>query len=603
MKKIVFPIVIMLAGFAFAGCDKLLDIVPKDRLTPETFFKTESEIRAFSIVFYEAFPSSELYVANDDHYTQNNMSNEEMGSRTIPASGGGWSWGALRNINTLLENLDHCEDAAVRAHYEGLARFFRAYFYFNKVKRFGDVPWYDHTIGSAETEKLNRPRDSREFIMGKIIEDLDFAIENLPSAKSVYEVTKWTAMALKSRVLLFEGTFRKYHKNDVFLETLPAEAKPYTWYLDECAKVSALLIQTGGYTLHTEGGTTQSYFNLFHTMDATGLMDEVILARNYNKTYGASHDSGNTMTAGSKGCPAMTKKLAASYLMKDGTRFTDLPGWETMTFVQETQNRDPRLAQSIRTPGYKRMGEETTTSPDFKVTFSGYHPDKYLTTVDQDTNNASDIDLIIFRLGEIMLNYAEAKAEAGTLTQEDLDMSVNQLRKRVGMPSLNMADANIDPDDFLTSEAFGGYRSPVLLSDPNEGVILEIRRERAIELAQEGHRYYDLMRWKEGQVFTAPFYGMYFPGAGAYDVDENGTLDLEIIPADGAASSAAATKKKLGDDIDLSEGESGLVWLHKNILRKWNEDRDYLYPIPTDDRNLTGGALTQNPGWNDGLTF
>ena len=603
MKKIFIAILFVFAGFVFTGCDDLLDAVPKDRLTSDTFFKSESEIKAFAIVFYEAFPGSELYIANDDHYTQNNMSDEGMGSRIIPASGGGWSWGALRNINTLLENLDHCQDGAIRTKYEALARFFRAYFYFNKVKRFGDVPWYDKTVGSADLEQLKRPRDSREFIMGKIVEDLDFAIDNLPTSKSVYEVTKWTAMALKSRAMLFEGTFRKYHAGDVFLSTLPQDAKPYTWYLEQCAEVSAELIQTGGYALHTDGGTDRAYFNLFHTMDATELTDEVILARNYNKTYGASHDSGNTMTAGSKGCPTMTKKLAASYLMKNGDRFTDQAGWETMNFVQETQNRDPRLSQSIRTPGYKRMGEDVTTSPDFKVTFSGYHPDKYLTTVDQDTNNASDIDLIIFRLGEILLNYAEAKAEAGTLTQADLDMSVNQLRKRVGMPGLNMGAANATPDPFLTDAAYGGYQSSVLMGDANKGVILEIRRERAIELAQEGHRYYDLMRWKEGQVFTAPFYGMYFPGTGAYDVDGNGTLDLEIVPEGGSASSKAATQKKLGDEIYLSDGESGLIWLHKNIIRKWDENKDYLYPIPTDERNLTGGALTQNPGWNDGLTF
>ena len=141
MKKILFSILtIVLAGFAFTGCDDLLDAVPKDRLTSDTFFKNESELKAFAIVFYEAFPEGDVYVANDDHYTQNNMSNEEMGKRTIPASGGGWSWGALRNINTLLEDLDHCPDKAVRAKYEALARFFRAYFYFNKVKRFGDVP-------------------------------------------------------------------------------------------------------------------------------------------------------------------------------------------------------------------------------------------------------------------------------------------------------------------------------------------------------------------------------------------------------------------------------------------------------------------------------
>ena len=596
MKKILFSILIVLAGFAFTGCDDLLDAVPKDRLTSDTFFKNESELKAFAIVFYEAFPESDLYVANDDHYTQNNMSNEEMGKRTIPASGGGWSWGALRNINTLLEDLDHCSNSAVRTKYDALARFFRAYFYFNKVKRFGDVPWYDKTLGSTDTEALTRERDNREFIMGKILEDIDFAIENLPVDKSTYEVTRWTAMALKYQICLFEGTFRKYHAGEVFLQTLPADAHNYKWYLDECANVSRTFIQTSGYGLHP------SYYELFHTMSATELTDEVILARNYNKTYGTYHNSGSTMNTGSRGCPSMTKKLIASFLMKDGTRFTDIAGWETMNFIQETANRDSRLASSIRTPGYVRMGETALTSPDFKVTFSGYHPDKYVTTPEQDTNNASDIDLILFRSAEVYLNFAEALAEAGELTQADLDMSVNLLRRRAGVGAgIELATANANPDPFLTDAAWGGYQSPVLLNDPNKGVILEIRRERAVELCQEGFRYYDLMRWKEGKLFEAPFYGMYFASTGAFDVDGNGTNDIEIYTD--SNSNSAATAKKLNDEIFLKDGNSGLVWLHKTIIRNWDEEKDYLYPIPTDERNLTNGKLTQNPGWNDGLTF
>ena len=563
MKKIIIPVLMLLAGFAFTGCDDLLDAVPKDRLSADTFFKSESELQAYSIGFYELFPGSDLYVANDDHYTQNNMSNEGMGKRTIPASGSGWSWSALRNINTLLENIGNCPDEQVRLHYEALTRFFRAYFYFAKVKRFGDVPWYDKPIGSTDTELLNKPRDSRELIMEKMIEDLDFAIGNLPTTKSAYEVTKWTAMALKSRVLLFEGTYRKYHAGDASLATLPANAKD---------------IQSSGYGLHS-GDVNTSYHELFTTMNATDLMDEVILARDYNKAYGAVHSSGNTMTVGSMGCPAMTRKLVASYLMKDGSRFTDKAGWETMTFQQETQDRDPRLAQSIRTPGYKRMDQETFTAPDLKVSFT----------------------VIIFRAAEVMLNYAEALADAGTLTQEDLDLSVNKLRDRVGMPHLSMADANANPDAFLTNPAFGGYQSSVLAADANKGVILEIRRERAIELCQEGHRYYDLMRWKEGKVFEAPFYGMYLPGVGVYDLDGNGTADFEVYAA--SATSSAAVTKKLGSDVILKDGDAGMILLHSDVSRTWNEDRDYLYPIPTDDRNLTGGALTQNPGWNDGLKF
>ena len=411
MKKIIIPVLMLLAGFAFTGCDDLLDAVPKDRLSADTFFKSESELQAYSIGFYELFPGSDLYVANDDHYTQNNMSNEGMGKRTIPASGSGWSWSALRNINTLLENVGNCPDEQVRVKYTALARFFRAYFYFAKVKRFGDVPWYDKPLGSTDTELLNKPRDSRELILEKMIEDLDFAIANLPTGKSAYEVTKWTAMALKSRILLFEGTFRKYHAGDPTLATLPANAKDYKWYLAECAKVSAEFLQTSGYGLHS-GNVNTCYRELFTTMNATELMDEVILARDYNKAYGAIHSSGNTMTVGSMGCPAMTRKLVASYLMKDGSRFTDKEGWETMTFQQETQNRDPRLSQSIRTPGYKRMGQETFTAPDLKVSFTGYHPDKYVTTLDQDSYNNSDIDLIIFRAAEVLLNYAEALAES-----------------------------------------------------------------------------------------------------------------------------------------------------------------------------------------------
>ena len=591
MKKILFPILFVLAGFAFTGCDDLLDTVPKDKLTEDSFFKSEGELRAFSIVFYENFPSESLYMANDDHYTQNNMSNEGMGKRTVPTSGGGWSWGALRNVNTLLEDLNHCPDAAVRTKYEALARFFRAYIYFEKVKRFGDVPWYDHTVGSTDIEDLNRPRDSREFIMGKMIEDIDFAIEHLPSGKSAYEVTKWTAMALKSRFLLFEGTFRKYHAGDVFLQTLPADAKPYTWYLEECAKVSKEFIQTSGYGLHP------SYFELFHSLNATDLTDEVIIARDYNKAYGAMHSAGNCMTVGSMGCPAATKKLIASYLMADGSRFTDQAGWETMDFVTETQNRDPRMAQSIRTPGYMRMGETTLTAPDYKVSFSGYHPDKYVTTLEQDTYNACDVDLIIMRAAEVYLNYAEALADTGDLTQEDLDMSVNQLRKRAGMPSLNKDAANANPDPFLTNANYGGYRSSVLLADANKGVILEIRRERAIELCQEGHRYYDLMRWKEGKVFEAPFYGAYYPGPGVYDVDNSGTPDFEIYTA--SATSTASSAKKLNTDVFLSNGNAGFIWLHSNITRTWDEGKDYLYPIPSDEIGLTDGALVQNPGWDD----
>lgn len=600
MKKILYPLILLVAGFSFTGCDDLLDATPKNKMTPDSFFKNETEMKAFSMNFYGMFPGTSMYIANDDAYTQLTLSDEIRGGsiRTIPASAsdGGWSWGALRNVNTLLDNLGQCSDAQTRTHFEALARFFRAYFYFEKVKRFGEVPWYDTQVGSTDTEQLNRPRDSRDFIMGKMIEDIDFAIEHLPSTKSSYEVTKWTALALKSRFLLFEGTFRKYHTEFNY----GADAHSYKWYLDLCAEASKTMIESSGYSLHVDGGANNAYYQLFTTFDATELNDEVILARDYNLTYGVYHNSNYTMNTGSMGRPGMTKKIVASYLMKDGSRFTDKTGWETMSFADETKDRDPRLAQSIRTPGYTRLGETAAVSPDFVSAITGYQPIKYVTTTNQDVWNGSDIDLIIFRFAEVLLNYAEAKAEAETLNQADLDLSINVIRDRVGMPHLSMEEANANPDAFLSNAAWGGYQN---VTGANQGVILEIRRERTIELAQEGHRYYDIIRWKEGKVFEAPFYGMYFPGTGEFDLDGNGSKDLLIYSGDEAPASSATVKYKLGSDIILSNGTYGFVSPHETIERTWNEGRDYLYPIPLDERSLTRGVLTQNPGWNDGLTF
>ena len=113
----------------------------------------------------------------------------------------------------MLDNIHRCDNESVRIKYTAVARFFRAYFYFLKVRDFGDVPWYDHELSVTEKDELYKARDSRDFVMTKMIEDIDYAIRYLPDEANAYRVTKWTALAFKSRFCLFEGTWRKYHGN------------------------------------------------------------------------------------------------------------------------------------------------------------------------------------------------------------------------------------------------------------------------------------------------------------------------------------------------------------------------------------------------------
>lgn len=585
MKKYIILIVTALVGLS--SC---LDKQPLSQMSPDTFFSNANELEAFSNTFYTMFPATSLYSENADNIIGLELTEEVKGVRLVPASGGGWSWGALREVNTMLGHMDNCEDEDVRREFEAVGRFFRAYFYFEKVKAFGDVPWYDKELSSTDKD-LYKPRDSREFIMGKIIDDINFAIDYLPETKSLYKISKWTALALKSRVCLFEGTFRKYHNLNV------DGGNSWQWYLEQCVKASDDFMSASGYGIYTTGGSTAAYRNLFLNVDSAE--SEVILARDYNKALGVFHNSNYYTLGQSYGRPGLTRKIVASYLMKDGTRFTDKAGWETMQFAQETKDRDPRLAQSIRTPGYTRHGKSEQLAPDFTSCVTGYQPTKYVGGTDHDGYNKAYLDLVIFRSAEVYLNFAEAKAELGTLTQADLDRSVKKIRDRVGMPPLYMNNANASPDDNFLGSSAHGYSN---VTGTNRGVILEIRRERTIELLGEGHRYYDMMRWKEGKGFEQKLLGMYFPGPGEYDLDGNGSLDLCLFKGAKPATKAAVVLE-INQDIILENGNSGCVFPHKGNQGSWNEERDYLYPIPTDDRSLTNGALKQNPGWNDGLDF
>jgi len=580
MKKSI--LLMAVASLFVVSCD--LDKLPLANLSPDSFFSTRNELDAFANNFYTNFPGSSVFEEESDLIIKNSRSDWMRDGRSVPGSGGGWTWTALRDFNTLIEMSANCKDENVRNEYIGVARFFRAWFYFEKVKRFGDVPWYDRQLGSSDKD-LYKPRDSRELVMSHVVEDLDFAIAHLPVKRSVYKVTKWTALALKSRACLFEGTFRKYHG-------LKLDGHTADWYLEQAAAAGEEFISTSGYSVYTGGGVENSYRDLFASEYAIGT--EIILARDYDKNLSIKHN-GTYYTLGNYGNPGMTRKMFCSYLMKDGSRFTDKEGWKTMSFVDETKNRDPRLSQSIRTPGYKRIGSDKVEAPDFGHTETGYMITKYMQGADLgvDLYGASYNDLPLFRSAEVYLNFAEAKAELGTLTQSDLDKSIKLLRDRVGMQNIDLAAANASPDPYLMAEETG-YPN---VNGENLGVILEIRRERTIELFDENFRFYDLIRWKNGQAITHKFLGMYFPAPGAYDLDGNGTLDVCFYTDDVPSGLPAnVVKCKIGERVYFTEGDHGYVDVTPNLPGLWNENRDYFYPIPTDELTLNPN-LEQNPGW------
>src|SRR5690554_1371760 len=353
MKRYIIIITALIIGFT--ACD-VLDTEPLSHISPSAYFKTETDLQLFSNSFYNNLLDKSPYDDQSDVYILQNLSNELRGGnrRTVPNSGGGWSWGDLRKMNTLLEYIHQCEDEDAILKYTALTRFFRAYFYFDKVKRFGDVPWYDVQLGSAD-EDLYKPRDSRELIMSKMIEDIDFAIENLPSEVSTYRVNKWAALALKSRFCLYEGTYRKYHN-------LNLEGNDYSYYLQQSVDASQRLINEGPYSLYSTGNPNNDYLTLFAQEDAS--VDEYILALKFDYSLGIYHNATAHTVVATQGRPGLTRKMVNTYLNVDGTAFTDQEGWQEMVFVDEIQDRNPRLAQSIRTPGYTRIGTTTVLPPN-----------------------------------------------------------------------------------------------------------------------------------------------------------------------------------------------------------------------------------------------
>lgn len=590
MKKLFIGILVCSLGFT--ACEKL-DQRPQSTASKEAVFGTESGLKLYTNSFYgmDFLPKNSIRLDElSDYLAVKQVDNfiREGGYGANTSSG--WTWTDLRNINYFIENNNNpAIPEAVRNNYNAIARYYRAYFYWDKVKRFGDVPWIGKAL-SIDDPALTAPRDKREVVMDSVLADLNFACANIQAANdpSRTTITKWVAYALKSRVCLFEGTYRKYHTE------LNLASSANKW-LEECVSAADQIIKNGGFSLNTAGGPGVSYRQLFTS--STPLANEVLHAAVADVNLGVLQDANWYWTSGTYGAKAsFIRTFINTYLNLDGTPFTNNPNYKTMLFKDEVKGRDLRLKQTIRLGDYKRIsnGQPVPAPPVFSYTFTGYQPIKL--TLDDQALDAGQLNtnvVILFRYAEVLLNFAEAKAELGTLTNQDWAITVGALRARAGITGGLTTKPTI-ADPYLMTNYFPNITDPT---------ILEIRRERGNELSLEGFRYADILRWKRGELMQQEWNGFYVPALNTpMDLNEDGILDVVFYqgtkPNISGVTSFVDVSEKIGNAVNsqqLKNGTSGeLIWMNE-IKRTWS-DKNYLYPIPLNDLQRNP-ELKQNAGW------
>jgi hypothetical protein len=584
---------LLACSLLFTACKKVLDQSPKATVTPDAVFSSEPGLSLYANSFYTIIPSAGDIMRGDamsdyaarteiPDYLRPNVYNSNQSS--------GWDFGPLRNINYFLTHNNNPSIAeAVRNNYNGIARLFRAWWYYQMVRKFGDVPWYSKPLDVNDSVALYKPRDPRKLVMDSVLADLDYATANITVTddQSRSLITKWVAWAMKSRICLYEGTFRKYHTE------LNLQGTADDW-LTQAAEAAQQVMTSGKFSLNQAGGPTKSYRQLF--ISTAPVTNEDILIDVVDPNLAVFSDANWYWTSSTYGNRlSFDRTFVNTYLNIDGTPFTSIPGHETMTFPEETQNRDDRLQQTIRTPGYTRIngGSVIPAPPDFTYTFTGYMPIKYSlddTKYDQATVSINSVPVI--RYAEMLLNYAEAKEELGTFTDQDWANTIGALRARAGITGgLTTKPTTADP--YLQTNYFPNISDPTLL---------EIRRERSIELAWEGFRFDDLMRWKKGELLEQQWTGMYVPSLNTpMDLNSDGKNDVVFVQT---TTSTPGVKQinvapMIGGKVNpqqLTNGTYGeLTWL-KDEPREWT-DKKYYYPIPQ-TALLKNQRLGQNPGWN-----
>lgn len=601
MKKLsIFALIA--SALMVTSCD--LDEHMQAQADKNMIFGSETGLKMYIDGLYGQLPG-QLYSSDEaicDWGVNNSIGTYELGAYSEDLSTS-WSWGDIRTNNYFIKwNTDARVSEKVRDNYTGIAKFFRAYQYFGKLKQYGAVPIITEPL-EPDSEDLYKTQDSREDVVNFILDDLQWAYEHITTSNATpnnVAINKWTALAFKARVALFEASWRKYHAKSEYVSGCTTTADQLYAVAAAAAKE---IMDKAPYSLYTgtKNGTGEAgdgrgtYRDLFTSEDTQG-NPEVMLA--YEITAPSTGEANWWLNSSSYGPHlCMSRIFAQTFLNTDGTFFNEKNEDGTYkTFVEECKDRDWRMAQIIRGPQYTwKVNEEfTRESANFKDhTYTGYQLTKYVyDDKNMDDKSSGTYDTPLLRYAEILLIYAEAKAELGTITDAEWAQTIGALRARAGITAgLDKVPSVKDP---LLVKYYGDLSAAVL----------EVRRERAIELIMEGHRQVDLKRWACGELWeTMPWEGVYVPALDTQlDMNGDGVMDVyftskkadELSKEDGKIASYLnenQTMKKLEDDP-----KGGYVMYYAyGDRRVWN-DNMYLYPIPT-QVGIMNPNLVQNPGW------
>ncbi|SFS85319.1 Starch-binding associating with outer membrane [Zhouia amylolytica] len=548
LKNIIIALLVLVITSA---CTKDLELYPKDQVSDGSFWNNPRDFELAANAFYGNLPGFAYPRDTESEITfgqgPNQLSN---GTYLAPDESGLWNgaYASIRGINYLLLQSENYPEPNEIGRWVGEAYFFRAFNYFNLLTNYGGVPIVTKVL-DTDSEELVAPRNSRDEVADLIIDDLQNAIDRLPNQSDIPsnelgKVSKEAAQAFLSRVALFEGTWAKFHGGNKANERLTV-----------AAQAAKAVIDGGQFNLFEEFGTEESYRKLF--IEAGEDCNEVILSRRYVLDINGTHNATRWLE---QNIMNPTRSLVDDYLCTDGLPISSSPlfmGYDSM--ASEFENRDPRLKQTVLKPGVEYIGANATLTTYEKprlegaLTRTGYTNYKFLGETEESWAGRAEYDNIVFRLGEVLLNYAEAKFELdGAISDADLNISINKLRDRVGMPHLTNAHV-------MTNG----------LSMQNE-----IRRERKIELACEGFRFNDLMRWKIAEdELPKAIKGIKFVGT------EYESVFPEITPG-----------------VNFEVDAEGYIIAELASNRFFDDSKHYLRPLPKVQINLNPN-LEQNPGW------